>query len=142
MATTADGMDGRGQEVQPVVFKVLIHQRQDDLGVRHEASELVDHIDFSLQKLFGSVLIKYITFYTRNTLSIIRCPIKYYFLELIISTLFSKLPATNLVTRDFYVRCSSPKILHYRCNVTSSETVSMPSLSCHCASLAKHYRGF
>lgn len=46
MATTADGMDGRGQEVQPVVFKVLIHQRQDDLGVRHEASELVNHIDF------------------------------------------------------------------------------------------------
>lgn len=33
MATAADWMDGCGQEVQPVVFKVLIHQWQDHLRV-------------------------------------------------------------------------------------------------------------
>lgn len=34
VATAADWMDGCGQEVQPVVFKVLIHQWQDDLRVK------------------------------------------------------------------------------------------------------------
>lgn len=34
MASAADWVDGCGQEVQPVVFKVLIHQRQDDLRVK------------------------------------------------------------------------------------------------------------
>lgn len=34
VATAADWMDGCWQEVQPVVFKVLIHQRQDDLRVK------------------------------------------------------------------------------------------------------------
>ncbi len=33
VATAADWMDGCGQEVQPVVFKVLIHQWQDDLEI-------------------------------------------------------------------------------------------------------------
>lgn len=33
VATTADWMDGCGQEVQPMVFKVLIHQWQDNLWV-------------------------------------------------------------------------------------------------------------
>lgn len=37
MATTADGMDGSGQEVQSVVLEVLVHQGQDDLEVtRHK----------------------------------------------------------------------------------------------------------
>lgn len=33
VSTAAYWMDGSGQEVQPVVFEVLIHQRQDDLMV-------------------------------------------------------------------------------------------------------------
>lgn len=33
VSAAADRVDGSGQEVQPVVFEVLIHQRQDDLTV-------------------------------------------------------------------------------------------------------------